>query len=146
MNASGSGMRDRGYWFVLAAFLAAVIAVSVLAFVPLGTAVEEFTEVTIPESTWESEHQQQVKQHQEVVQRTIPEVDGWGAVLRVAVPLFLLSGMPLLVPRGRSARLVRGISTVLLTAGMLAAMSVSIFILPVALLMFVATILSAPER
>lgn len=115
-------MHDRGYWFVLAAFVAAVIAVSVLAFVPLRTAVEVFTEVTIP------------------------AVYGWRAVLRVAVPILLLSGFPLLVPSRPPARLVRGISTVLLTAGMVAAMSVSIFILPVALLMFVATILSPPER
>lgn len=139
-------MRDKGYWFVLAAFLVSLGVVVVLAFVPLGTSVEEYVAETRTEVTEDGEPQVTVDRRQEVERHTVADTDGWGVVLALGAGMLVLSGLPLMIRTGRLGLVVRVTSTVLLTLGMVAAMSLSAFIFPVALLMLIATGLALAER
>lgn len=139
-------MRDKGYWFVLAAFLVSVGVVVVLAFVPLGTSVEEYVAETRTEVTEGGEPQVTVDRRQEVERHTLAHTDGWGVVLALGAGMLVLSGLPLLLRAGRLGFVVRATSTVLLTLGMVVAMSFSVFIFPVALLMLIATGLALADH
>lgn len=138
--------RDKGYWFVLAALLVSVAVVVVLAFVPLGASVEEYVAETRTEVTEDGEPQVTVDRRQEVERNTLADTDGWGVVLALGAGMLVLSGLPLLIQAGRLAFVVRATSTVLLTVGMVVAMSLSVFIFPVALLMLIATGLALADR
>lgn len=135
--------RDRGYGFVIAAFTIAVAATGVLAFAPLGATV---TETAVPDEDI-SEDGVRPQAPEEVTRRSLVEEQGWSEVARIAVPLLLVTGMPLLAPSGRRARILRGASTVLLFSGVVVGiLSVGIFLLPAAVLMLIATAVSLSNR
>ena len=134
--------RDRGYGFVIAAFVVALAVAGVLAFVPLGATA---TEVAVPDQDVAEDDAAQAQV--EPVRSSLVEEQGWGDVLRIVVPLLLVAGAPLAVPSGGRARIVRGASTVLLFGGAVAGiLSIGILVLPVAVLMLVATVLSLLDR
>ena len=139
-------MRERGYRFVLAAFVVAIGVVVVVAFVPLGTSVEEVVAETQADATAHGETTIHVERSQWVERHTIAESDGWGVVLGITLPLLAISGFPLFATGRRRAIAARGASTALLVVGILLAMSLSIFIAPIALLMLIATILAVADR
>jgi|GEM_PF-4872223 len=134
--------RDRGYGFVVAAFMVALVVAGVLAFVPLGATA---TEVAVPAQDVAEDASAQTPV--EPGRSSLVEEQGWGDVLRIIVPLLLVAGAPLVVPSGGRARIVRGTSTVLLLGGaVVAILSIGILVLPVGVLMLVATVLSLLDR
>jgi len=136
--------RDRGYGFVIAAFVVALAVAGVLAFVPLGATA---TEVAVPDQDVAEDDAAQAQVQVEPERSSLVEEQGWGDVLRIIVPLLLVAGAPLVVPSGGRARIVRGASTVLLFGGAVVGMlSIGILVLPVAVLMLVATVLSLLDR
>lgn len=72
---------------------------------------------------------------------------GWRPVRKVAVPLLVLTGLPLLLPWRRTAIAARTVSTGLLFFGvLLGALSFWILYLPAAVLMLIAMIRALEER
>ena len=137
--------RERGYGLVIAAFVITVAAAGVLAFAPLTTTVTA-TAVPADEISDEGTRRQPP---QDVTRENLSlvEAQGWGEVAGIAVPVLLVTGMPLLAPSGRRARILRGVSTVLLFSGVvLGILSFGIYLLPSAVLMFVAATLALTNR
>lgn len=139
-------MRVRGYRFVLAGFVVAIGVVVGVAFVPLGTSVQEVVAETQADVTADGETTVQVERSQRVERHTIAQSDGWGVVLGITLPLLAISGFPLFATGGRRAIVARGASTALLIVSMFLAMSLSVFIAPIVLLMLIATILAVADR
>lgn len=101
---------------------------------------------TRTEVTEDGESQVTVDRRQEVERHTVADTAGWGVVLALGAGMLVLSGLPLLIHAGRLGLVVRATSTVLLTLGMVVAMSLSVFIFPVALLMLIETGLALAGR
>ena len=116
---------------------------SFMAIVPLGATA---TEVAVPDQDV-AEDDASAQAQVEAERSSLAEEQGWGDVLRIIVPLLLVAGAPLVVPSGGRARIVRGTSTVLLFGGaVVGILSIGILVLPVAVLMLVATVLSLLDR
>jgi len=139
------GGREPGWWFVLASFALACVAVAFLALAPM-MAVSEGTSQTISGQSTLGGSASPVPQTSDLrtqETRTLPEAQGWASVAIVALPPLAVSALPLL-PRGRRTALVlRTVAAVLLWGWVvLGALSVGIFYLPSALLMLIAAILA----
>lgn len=133
-------MRVKGSGVVVAAFVVSILAAGFLAFAPVMTSVTESVGVTVTPDGDTNSVQDRSKQ---VRRETLAESQGWRTVTTVAIPLLVLTGVPLLVPRRRWAIFARGASTLLLLTGVfLGALSFGIFYLPAAILMGAATILA----
>ena len=137
--------RDPGRWFILASVAAAVGAAALLAFAPMVAIVEESSQTTVGESisggTASPADESTGTRVQET--RTLPETQGWGSVAFVAGPPLVVAALPLLARRGRLAKVLRTLATVLLFGWvLLGALSIGIFYLPSAGLMLVAAILA----
>ena len=141
-----STARDPGWWFVAASVAAAGVAAAFFAFAPMVAVIEESSQTTLGESvsggTASPEPEARNARTQET--RTLPETrGGWGSVAFVAVPPIVVAALPLLAPRGRPARVLRTLATVLLFGWvLLGALSFGIFYLPSAGLMLMAAILA----
>lgn len=132
--------RDRGYAFAVAAFAAAVAAVGIVAFAPLMTTVETGfeREATPADQTEASTAPESLEERRST---SIAVSQGWGVVVRIAIPVLLVAAAPLVAPMGRRGRVLRLFSTILLFAGVVVgAMSVGIFLLPAAILMLIAAV------
>lgn len=137
--------RDRGYAIVVAAFAAAIAAVGIVAFAPLMTTVETTVQEPVPPVD-RSETSSAPEPIEERGSGSIAQEQGWGVVIRIAIPVLLVAAAPLLVPTGRLGRLLRLASTVLLFAGVVVGlMSVGIFLLPAAILMLIAAVRSSGQ-
>ena len=127
---------DRGYALVVVATAIAVATTGVLAFAPLTTTV---TPVASEEAGVEASR----PSPERVERQSLAEAQGWGEVARIAVPFVAVTATPLLAPSGRRARILRTVSTALLFLGAAAAFaSFGIFVLPSAVLMLGAAVLS----
>lgn len=134
-------VRDRGYSFVVAAAGLAVLVTGILAFAPLSASV---TATAVPEDGAEAEPSGSTM---EVTRESLPESQGWAVVARIAVPLLLVAGAPLLVPSGRRAWLVRGVSAGLLFGGtVMGILSIGVLFLPSAMLMAIGAVKSGGSR
>lgn len=140
-----SRARDPGWWFVLTSVAAAVGAAAFLAFAPMVAVVEESSQTGVGQSgaggtapPTQDSTDARVKET-----RTLPEAQGWGTVALVTSPPLIVAALPLLAPRGRAAKGLRTLATVLLFGWvLLGALSFGIFYVPVAGLMLVAAILA----
>lgn len=127
--------RDRGYVFAVAAFAAAAVAVGIVAFAPLMTTHE--VSIPSPDQTDASTAPEPIAEERR--SSSIPGSQGWGTVVRIAIPVLLVAAAPLAAPTGRRGRVLRSASTVLLFGGVvIGAMSVGMFLLPAAILMLIA--------
>lgn len=131
---------DRGHSFVISAFVAAVVAVGIVAFAPLGTTGEGTVEEVVPPADESSTAPEPVAERRST---SIVQKQGWGVVVRIGIPVVLVAAAPLFAPTGRSGRVLRFTSTILLFAGVvLGALSVGLFLLPAAVLMLIAAMRS----
>ena len=133
--------RDRGYAFAVAAFAAAAAAVGIVAFAPLGQTVEESAQPI--DHTEAPTAPEPIEEPRSI---SIAQEQGWGVVVRIAIPVLLVAAAPLLAPIGRRGRVLRLASTLLLFAGVVVGlMSVGMFLLPAAILMLIAAIRSSDQ-
>lgn len=128
---------DTGYWFVLGAFVAALVACGFLAFAPTVTTVTESVEVTVGAGGTTDEQARGSGTPQETVtQERLAESQGWGIIAGLGGPLLALTGLPLLVRSRRASIVVRWTATVLLwTFTVVGALSFGIFYFVPAMLM-----------
>lgn len=132
--------RVSGYWMMVAAFIFSIATIAYVSFAPMVTSVEESGHVNM--TTEEGAEEELSKRQSEVRQVTLPEAQGWGAVVIIAGPLFVLTGLPLFARTRRQVIVLRGGSTIFLVVGVfLGALSFGLFYLPPAVLMFVATVM-----
>jgi hypothetical protein len=130
-----------GHRIVGAAFVVSVLATALLAFAPMLAVVESVSEVAAEDGEVASEPERRT----EIRVGTLTQAQGWGPVIVIGGLLLLLSGIPLVARRRRTALAVRGMSTVLLFAGALVgAPSFGILYFPVAGLMLMATLVALP--
>lgn len=134
----------KGYRFVVAAFAVSLLLIVFFVFAPMPSSVSQSVTVTV---TQDGEEVRETSATREATRETWPESQGWRAVGKVAVPLLVLTGLPLLLPWRRTAIAARTASTALLFFGvLLGALSFWILYLPGAVLMLIAMIRALEER
>lgn len=134
--------RVNGYWVLVAALVLSIATLTFVSFAPIIMSVEETGHVNM--TTEGDVEERPIERHSKVRRVTLPEAQGWGAVLSVAGPLLVLTGLPLLARTRRGAIVLRGASTIVLAAGVfLGVFSFGIFYLPPAMLLLVATVMAS---
>ncbi len=133
--------RVSGHRVLVAAFVLSIATLAFVSFAPMITSVEESGRVNM--TTEEGVEEGPTERHSGVRQVTLPEAQGWGAVLLIAGPLLVLTGLPLLARTRRGAIVLRGGSTIVLVAGVfIGALSFGIFYLSPAVLLLVANVMA----
>ncbi len=135
----------KGYGFVVAAFATSLLLIVFFVFAPMPASLSHTVSVTVKQ---DGEEVREGVGTREVSRETWPESQGWRAVGKVALPLLVVTGLPLLLPWRRAAIAGRTASTGLLFFGvLLGALSFFWFLyLPGAVLMLIAMIRALEDR